>query len=100
MTLRLTTQSQLDSQKSQIEKCNEINRTLKAKVASLTADLECCKIQLTNFEIKEKREQGFEVAFQKAYVKEQDLQHQIRELVASKNNLISQIEQKKLEFKQ
>lgn len=47
MTLLLTTQTQA-------QKCNEIHKTLKAKIASLTADLECCKIQLTNFETQEK----------------------------------------------
>ena len=44
---------------SQIQKCNEINKSLKSKNALLAKDLECYKSQLTIFETKEKREKTF-----------------------------------------
>lgn len=47
-----------------------------------------------------KTRKNFEVAFQQSYVKEQDLQHQIRELVVSNGKLVSKLEQEKCELKQ
>ena len=43
---------------------------------------------------------SFEIAFQKSYVQEQELQHQIRELTVSKNDLISEMEKVKFDHKQ
>lgn len=76
------------------------NAKLRAQIVLLKRDLECCKIQITNFETRDNREKSFEVAFQKSYVKEQDLQHQLNEVTASKNELTKQMENERFEHKQ
>ena len=60
---------QLNAQKLQIIKCNEKNKALKETNASLTRDIECYKIQLSNLENKVKHEKSFEMAFQEYYNK-------------------------------
>ena len=56
-------QALLMTTQSQIEKCNEINKNLKEKIALLTKDNECYKLQLLGYEKQAKREKGFEIAF-------------------------------------
>lgn len=65
----------------------------------MTKDLECYKSQITIFENKEKREKSFEAAFHEYYHKEQNLQHQMRELIESNGKLVSQLENEKSELK-
>jgi hypothetical protein len=89
---------QLNAQKLQIMKYNEKNKALKDTNASLTRNIECYKIQLSNMEHKVKHEKSFETDFQEYYNKEQDLQHKMQDLIESNGKLVSKLESEKCEL--
>jgi hypothetical protein len=90
---------QLNAQQMQIIKCNEKNKVLKDTNAALANDIEKYKIQLSYQEEKIKRAKSFEKDFQESYLKEQNLQHQMRVLIESNGKLVSKLENEKRELK-
>jgi hypothetical protein len=90
----------IKNMQNEVDRCNRLNYELKAKNVSLTRDIECYKIQLSNMENKFKYKKSFEMAFQEYYNKEQDLQHKMRELIESNGKLVSKLENDKCELKQ
>lgn len=86
---------QLNAQQVQIKICNEKNKALKETNASLSRDIECYKIQLSNQEDKIKHSKSFENAFHDFYNKEQVLQHKMQVLIESNGKLVSKLESEK-----
>jgi cytochrome c553 len=86
---------QLNAQQMQIHKCNEKNKALKETNASLSRDIDCYKIQLSNQEDKIKHSKSFENAFHDSYNKEQVLQHKMQVLIESNGELVSKLESEK-----
>ena len=89
----------IHDQQTIVEECRAINEDLKSKNALLTKDFESLQMQLNFFKAQEKREKSFEVSFTKAHQNEKYLERQMRDLAASKNALLSEIEQLKHEHK-
>ena len=75
----------------------ELTKNLKDTNARLTKDIECYKFQLKSYQAQEQREKRFETAFSQSYTKTIELEHQIRELTGSKNELISKLKDQTFE---
>jgi cytochrome c553 len=90
---------QLNAQQVQINLCNEKNKALKETNASLSRDIECYKLQLSNQNDKIKHSKSFEKAFHDSYNKEQDLQHKMQDLIESNGKLVSKLESEKCDLK-
>jgi vacuolar-type H+-ATPase subunit I/STV1 len=74
------------------QKKNEHNKAFKK-------DIECYKTQLSHFQNEAKREKYFEKSFQESYVKEQNLQNKMHELIESNGKLVFKMENDKNELK-
>jgi hypothetical protein len=86
---------QLQAQILITHKKDEQNTVLKETNAVLKKDIECYKIQLSHFQNAVKREKCFEKSFQELYVKEQNLQKQMHDLIESNGKLVSKLENDK-----
>lgn len=70
-------------------------KVLKETNANLKKDIECYKIQLSHFQNAVQREKCFEKSFQESYVKEQNLQKQIYDIIESNGKFVSKLENDK-----